>query len=170
MAHDPHPNPDPGAALADEVAAQDDVMERLLYVYKSHMAQLCRQANLTMPQLYALDTIARLHRSKMSPLAERLGLSMGASSTLVDRLATRGLVQRDADAADRRAVYVSLSEKGQRLLEEARQARTELLHRVFAQLEPGVRATLATSLSALLEAWNTLPSPGTPPGLACLDE
>lgn len=145
-------------------------MERLLYVYKAHMAQLCRQANLTMPQWYALDTIARLQRSKMSPLAEQLGLSMGASSTLVDRLATRGLVQRDADTSDRRAVYVSLSDLGHRLLGEARQARTELLHRVFAQLEPAVRVTLRTNLGLLLEAWSTLPSPGTPPGLGCLEE
>jgi DNA-binding MarR family transcriptional regulator len=162
--------PGPAAALADEVAAQDALMERLLSIYKAHMAQLCRQANLTMPQLYALDTIARLQRSKMSPLAEQLGLSMGASSTLVDRLATRGLVQRDADATDRRAVFVSLSEKGQRLLDEARHARTELLHRVFTQLGPDTRATLLTSLGLLLEAWNTLPSPGSPPGLSCLEE
>lgn len=156
--------------LAEEVAAHEALMERLMSVVRAHMVQLCRQASLTPPQLYALGTIARLERSKMSPLAEQLGLSMGAASTLVDRLATRGLIQRDADVADRRAVFVSLSPKGRELLEEARKTRSELLMRVYSQLEPEVRTSLLSGLGHLHDAWNTLPTPGSAGALSCLEE
>lgn len=156
--------------LAEEVAAHEAVMDRLMTVYRAHMVQLCRQLGLTPPQLCAMGTIARLGRSKMSPLAEHLGLSMGAASTLVDRLATRGLIQRDADASDRRAVYVSLSPKGTELLEVAHKNRQELLTGVYSRLEPATRTALLGGLANLQGAWDALPTPGTTGTLSCLED
>jgi len=94
-------------ALTEDVQRYEALAERLIGANKTRMLSLCRQSELTPPQLFALKIIDHLQRTKMSPLAAELGLSMGAASTLVDRLVTR-----DTDANDRRAVFVSLSEKG----------------------------------------------------------
>jgi DNA-binding MarR family transcriptional regulator len=155
--------------LEDEVKVYEDQMERIMTAYKARMLHVLKAAELTPPQFYALYTISRLTRTKMSPLADELGLSMGAASTLVDRLVTRGLVERDADAADRRAVFVSLSEKGRGVLAEAKRTRMEILIQVFGLLAPEVRRQLLTSFDALVVAWETLPPLGTA-DFACLDD
>lgn len=144
-------------SLEAELSAYESQMERLVTAYRSRMSQVCKALRLTPPQLCALETLARLERSKMSPLAEELTLSMGAASTLIDRQVTRGLVVRDTDATDRRAVYVSLSAEGTQLLDDARTARRELLRQVFQQLSPDLREQLLVSLDALATAWERLP-------------
>lgn len=144
-------------SLEAELSAYEVQMERLVSVFRARMTEVCKSLRLTPPQLCALRTLARLERSKMSPLAEELTLSMGAASTLIDRLVTRGLVVRDTDATDRRAVYVSLSPAGQQILEDARLARRELIRQVFENLSPELRAQLMTSLNVLASAWETLP-------------
>lgn len=146
-----------GINLEAELSAYESQMERLVTAYRSRMTQVCKSLRLTPPQLCALETLARLERSKMSPLAEELTLSMGAASTLIDRMVTRGLVVRDTDATDRRAVYVSLSSAGNQLLEDARAARRELLRQVFQHLSPALREQLLVSLDALASAWERLP-------------
>jgi DNA-binding MarR family transcriptional regulator len=139
-------------------------MERLVYVYRASMVALCKQTDLTPPQFWALKTIERLQRTKMSPLAEELGLSMGAASTLVDRLVSRGFVERTADATDRRAVHVSLSEQGRRVLTEAKEGRQAQSRQIFDQLGPAVRPQLLVGLGALIQAWEAMPTELDPDG------
>lgn len=153
--------------LTDDVAQYEQLMERLMISFKGRMMQVCKAGDLTPPQFFALMTISRLGRTKMSPLGDELGLSMGAASTLIDRLVTRGMVVRDADPSDRRAVFVCLSPKGEEVLAEAKSARRELLTLVFDQLSPDERAHVLTSLELLAGAWNALPAAGHA-GLACI--
>src|ERR1035437_4957810 len=99
-------------ATVEDIKSYEVLMERLVGAYKARVFALCKQAELTPPQFWALKTIRDLSHTKMSPLADHLGLSLGAASTLVDRLVNRGLVERTTDAHDRRAVHVSPSAKG----------------------------------------------------------
>src|SRR5262245_2228291 len=48
-------------------------------------------------------------------LAEATGLSSAATTTLVDRLQTRGLVRRVPDPSDRRKVLAAVTEQGQEI-------------------------------------------------------
>ncbi|MEB3198330.1 MAG: MarR family transcriptional regulator [Candidatus Sericytochromatia bacterium] len=146
-----------------EVEAYEHVMSRLVGAYRGRITRVCRTVKLTPPQLCALETIQRLQRTKMSPLAEELNLSMGAASTLIDRLVTRGLVARDADPVDRRAVYVSLSASGRDVLGAACEARRGLVRQVFQALSPTERTTLMQGLGLLADAWERV-TEGTPEG------
>jgi MarR family 2-MHQ and catechol resistance regulon transcriptional repressor len=64
---------------------------------------------------------ALLHRGPLS--AKQLGakvlLTSGSVTAAIDRLAERGLVQREDDAHDRRACIVHLTTAGRRLIERA---------------------------------------------------
>lgn len=155
--------------LTDDVARYENLMERLMLGFKARMMRVCKAGELTPPQYFALVTICRLGRTKMSPLGDELGLSMGAASTLVDRLVTRGLVTRETDPSDRRAVFVCLSPKGKEVLAEAMAARRELLTQVFEQLSADDRSAVLASFEKLAGAWEKLPSEG-PVGLGCIDE
>ncbi|HEY9722017.1 MAG TPA: MarR family transcriptional regulator [Oscillatoriaceae cyanobacterium] len=143
---------------SDEIAAYGALLEKLAQSYKSQMMNVCRVEDLTPPQFFALHAIREHGASKMSPLAEHLGLSMGAASTLIDRLVSRGLVQRVSDPQDRRAVHVSLTEKGQAVLANAQERRRELMRQVFLRLAPESRQQVLRGLGALVEAWESLPT------------
>jgi DNA-binding MarR family transcriptional regulator len=146
-------------AIADDIRQYEAIMERLVVGYHKRMVAMCKHADLTPPQFWALKTIQQLDQTKMSPLADRLGLSLGAASTLVDRLVTRGLVERTTDAQDRRAVHVSPSLKGEKVLGEVIEAKRRLTHEVFERLTPEARPELLKSLEALTAAWESLPPP-----------
>jgi len=60
-------------------------------------------------------------------MGEELGLALGTLTGIVDRLAREGLVERHADASDRRVVLVRLTGKGNRLFEKIRRDRIEFL-------------------------------------------
>lgn len=155
------------AAIDDDFRAYEALMERLMGSYKSRIFSMCKAAEMTPPQFWALKSIQEMDRTKMSPLADHLGLSLGAASTLVDRLVTRGLVERTTDAQDRRAVHVSPSAKGRQVLEEVMNARTALVRQIFERLPDAVRPQLLTGIQALVDAWESLPPVDVPATKFC---
>lgn len=156
--------------LLSDVTEYEEAMERVIAAYRSRMFKVFKAEELTPPQFYALHTISRLKRTKMSPLADELGLSMGAASTLVDRLVQRGLVGRDTDVNDRRAVFVALSEKGQRVLQEVHVARREILMQVFGHLGGPERREVIEALGQLAGAWEALGVVEDPGVASCMVE
>jgi DNA-binding MarR family transcriptional regulator len=58
-------------------------------------------------------------------LAKETGLSSGAMTNRIDKLEERGLVSRNPDASDRRAVIVALTPDGKRAIDEAIQLRLD---------------------------------------------
>ncbi|HEV7308059.1 MarR family transcriptional regulator [Ensifer sp.] len=61
--------------------------------------------------LECLDLIYLRERVTAGELAAAAGLTSGATTALIDRLARAGYVERTADAADRRRVYVRIRPK-----------------------------------------------------------
>ena len=59
----------------------------------------------------ALDVIERRERVTAGHLADEIGLTSGATTTLIDRLERRGYVRRVRDDADRRRVHVELTDR-----------------------------------------------------------
>ena len=82
----------------------------------------------------------------MTALAEHLGLERSTVSGLIDRAARRGLVRRDAEPGDARAVRVGLSADGHRLAGEL----TAEIAVLIARLLHGLSAAEQRRLGALL--------------------
>jgi len=83
------------------------------------------------PQQYLLLLAVRGLPQGMKPtirtLAERLGLRHNSTVELINRLESRGYVQRSRSPQDQRCVLVSLQPRGEKLLEQvARQRITEV--------------------------------------------
>jgi DNA-binding MarR family transcriptional regulator len=99
--------------------------------------QAAEQAGLTPQQHQALLSIMGFpgrEQVTVSELAERLQIRHHSAVGLVDRLAAQGLVARQHDSADRRQVYISLSEAGLALLETLSAAHRDELRRLGPQL------------------------------------
>jgi DNA-binding MarR family transcriptional regulator len=81
------------------------------------MSARLRAIGLSIPQFDLLSTLTEREGITQSELAERLYVTKGNVSGLVDRLVDAGLVERRAIATDRRSYALHLTENGRKLAE-----------------------------------------------------
>lgn len=81
--------------------------------------------------------------------AQRLGLVANTVSTVVNQLTAAGMLRRETDPDDRRAVRLYLTDIATQRLDAWRQARTELVGSAVGALPPRDRQAVADALPAL---------------------
>lgn len=111
------------------VARMIEHMGRMQGQMRARPSSAWTDLDLTMPQAKTLFYLADGPR-RMSGIAERLGVEMPSATTMIGRLVGKGLVERQQDPADRRAVVCSLTPAGRDAVEKfwsLRAARTEAL-------------------------------------------
>src|SRR5690242_18550483 len=74
------------------------------------------EASLTLSQYSLLQGLAGRNDARVSDLAAQAGVAPSTATRILDALERRGVVQRDRPAHDRRAVAISLTRSGRRLL------------------------------------------------------
>ncbi len=100
-------------------------------------------------QLSVLVSVEQHGPLRLSELARVEGVSAPTMSRVLAALDDRGLVSRTADPADARCARITLSEAGQRALDEVRSRRTALLARRLDRLNEAQRAALVAALPAM---------------------
>lgn len=118
----------------------------------ARLARRLRQHNsagLTQSQLSALASIEACGPVRLGDLAARERVAAPTMTRVVNSIEEMGLVQRQADPADRRSSLVSLSAAGQARLETTRREGTALLARQLACLDSAQLAALASVLPVL---------------------
>lgn len=87
------------------------LLRRLLDVAQQSGPAVARRADLTHTELTALEQLSR-HAWGPGDLARHLGVTSAAASGIVDRLATRGHVERVPHPEDGRRTQVVLTDSG----------------------------------------------------------
>ncbi|MYB62445.1 MAG: MarR family transcriptional regulator [Gemmatimonadetes bacterium] len=77
-----------------------------------------RGPDMTVPQIKTLILIEHLGPLRMGELTSYLGSGLSTTTSIVDRLVRKNLVQRDSDPSDRRVVVCKLTLKGREATEE----------------------------------------------------
>ncbi|MFI5047414.1 MAG: MarR family winged helix-turn-helix transcriptional regulator [Acidimicrobiia bacterium] len=111
-------------ADADLARALTTTLYGVLQQMKQHSARRSGEFDMSVAQVRALYALRE--PLSMRELAERLFLDPSNLTALVDRLEELGLVERTADAEDRRVKRLIITERGARLADEVVDA-------VFAQ-------------------------------------
>ncbi|SFA43612.1 transcriptional regulator, MarR family [Parageobacillus thermantarcticus] len=88
------------------------------------------RVGITEVQLMILYTLWKKENIRLNDLAEKLNLSNSNVSGTVDRLVSAGLVARETSKEDRRAVILSLTDKGRQTIKEAFNHESILLQRL----------------------------------------
>lgn len=91
------------------------------------------EGQLTVSQLKLLKLVSRADSHTLGDVAAFLGVSNAAASKAVDRLVRRNLLLRTEDERDRRAMNLSVSESGRRLLSAYDAVKHQTLTSVFAR-------------------------------------
>lgn len=126
------------AAVADRMATQ---------TRKSAMEDWS-EIDLTMPQLRALGVLAHAPQ-RMGDLAAFLGSSVSATTSLVERLEGKGLVERVHDPIDRRVVMCHPTEAGRELMDRLWRMRRQQLEAVADILTTDELAQIVAAMELL---------------------
>ena len=105
-----------------------------------------RVGGLTRSQLSLLLSLSEHPGCRVQDTAERLELTAPTISIGVRRLETMGLVQRNADPDDQRAVRLHLSPQGRKIASKARAMRASRLDAMLAPMTEEERETFLTLL------------------------
>jgi DNA-binding MarR family transcriptional regulator len=95
--------------------------------------------------LLAIRGLPKALEPSIRALAERLQVRHHSAVELIDRCATRGLVERQRDSRDRRQVTIRLTPKGERLLGQLSLHHREELRRAGRELTRVLRSIIAGS-------------------------
>jgi DNA-binding MarR family transcriptional regulator len=106
-------------------------------------------AGLSVTALSTLRRIADGEACRITDLAAAEAVAQPSMTTLVGRLEARGLVRRERDPDDGRAVRVAITDAGAAQLAAVRAARAKLLGERIARLDESDRAALAAALPVL---------------------
>ncbi len=112
--------------------------ERLMPLFHRNIVRLdhccVEEMALTPHQFMVLKTIADTNDCIMSDLSNKLGVTMGNMTGLVDRLIKEGHVTREHDSDDRRVVKVKLTSKGKDIAAKVGKIKKALLQDILKKL------------------------------------
>ena len=135
------------SAYEDSIMRSLRRINRAIYLYSR---QLVRNFDLTSPQVVCLRQI--LIETSISPgqLAKEVSLSQATVTGIVDRLETRGLVNRERSVSDRRRVILTLTAAGRDLCKTLPSPLQERFAQRLANLPPENQAVIDTVLSQIV--------------------
>jgi MarR family transcriptional regulator, organic hydroperoxide resistance regulator len=115
------------------------------------LSELLRPTGLTPAQAEVLAVVAEANRAlTVREIGERLVCETGSPSRLVASVADAGLLERGERAGDRRAVELSLTDRGRATVEAVRRAEAELHEWLASSLSQREQTVLARALRKLV--------------------
>lgn len=141
---------------AAQISDQDNWDARLGFLMhdisrlrRSVFDEFMKPAGLTRSQWWILAHLSRHDGMIQSDLAEVLALGKAALGGLLDRLEASRLIERRADATDRRVKRIHLTGKGSRAIQEMKLKSHEVSERILEGLNLEQRRALAASLDLI---------------------
>lgn len=138
--------------MTDEgTAALGDLLMRAARTQRRRWREALAPWDLSPHQARALRVVCDGEGVRLSDLAAALRIAPRSATEVADGLQERGLVERAADPADRRAVVLRPTPAGRATQLEVDTARAADSTELFARLSPADRTELARILSSLTD-------------------
>lgn len=131
-------------------------IRRLQQIAVAIFLQETEATGITPVQYAALQTVADAPGIDQRTLARTIGFDTSTIAGVIDRLESRGLMQRNASPADRRVRLLTLTDDGRRLLAETQPGVQRAQARMLDPLPAADRAEFMRMLRALVQANNEL--------------
>ncbi|NKF21095.1 MarR family winged helix-turn-helix transcriptional regulator [Solimonas marina] len=142
--------------MTDTVLPLLSALRRISQSLDSYSKLIEARAGMSLPQRLLLEALLQSATPvSAGDLARKLSLTQGTVTIILDRLVTRGLVERRRAADDRRRVLVSLTAEGLRRAQQAPPLMADTFLKSFNRLSDSERNLLlasVTQLAALMRA------------------
>ena len=119
----------------------------------SHFA---KSTGLSMPQFSILMQLHHKGPCGMSEVSERFDISAAAASQLVEKLVQAGYLDRTEDPTDRRAKLLTLSPKGEKLVQQGTEERYRWMDDLTSKLSAEEQKKVVEALNILTKAAQTM--------------
>lgn len=136
---------------------------RLQTRMEGYVAERLKTIGLSIPQCDVLTTLTEREGLSQQDLAERLYVTKGNISGLIDRLAAAGHVERRSIAGDRRSHAIYLTASGRKLAEEGIALQRDFVARTIGRLSEEQIAEFEALLIATRDQLRGVPSPPARP-------
>ena len=103
-------------------------------IFKENLSFSKETFHLTLLQLQALIFIKQTKKTQMGDIAKKFGIEMPSATAIVDNLVKENLILRSDNPDDRRAVIISLSAKGKKMLTDAIHEREKKMEKMLSFL------------------------------------
>lgn len=124
-------------------------LARCYSTFAKAVAGRVAEYGLTTPQFGILEALYHVGPMSLGELADKLLVTGGNVTYVMDRLEEQGLVSRERSTDDRRVVEAHLTEEGRRLVRDCFPGHARFIRRLTGHLEPGERAELRRLLKKL---------------------
>lgn len=122
-----------------------------------------RAAGLSLPQFRALAFLSRARNSSLSAAAEHLGLSLPATSRLVNGLVDSRLVGRQTVSTNRRQIALTVTARGRATLEKVHDEIRRQLAGVLNPLPATEQKTVLQAMRVLRRVFDSQTVADVPP-------
>lgn len=143
----------PVAALADRDPGLDKRLEQLTHLMR-RMFRVVRMpeehAELTPTQLLTLSHLDVHGAMRIGALAQALGAAQNTVSEVVSRMVRSGMLLKERDPADNRAVIVRLGPQGKAALEQHREGARRVNRELLEALTPEQQERLIESFEMMV--------------------
>ena len=115
-----------------------------------------KSTGLSMPQISILMQLHHKGPCGMSEVSNRFDISAAAASQLVEKLVHAGYLDRAEDPSDRRAKLLTLSAKGEELIQRGTEERYHWLDDLTSKLSAVEQTKVVEALDILTKAAQTM--------------
>tara|TARA_R110000782_G_scaffold158433_4_gene250555 strand:+ start:3940 stop:4431 length:492 start_codon:yes stop_codon:yes gene_type:complete len=126
-------------------------LRRVIRATDLHSRQLIKTTGITTPQLLLLQSVNNNSEVTVSELAKDISLSQATVTNILVRLEKRGLLIRTRSQLDKRKVHISITEDGQRAIQDAPIPLQENFTNEFRKLKNWEQGQIISSLQRVAE-------------------
>jgi DNA-binding MarR family transcriptional regulator len=119
------------AGFADRVS---EIMPEIMREFMKRQKAGFYKLEVTMPQMIVLHFLDRHGESKMTEVADAMGVTTAAMTGAIERLVRDGYVSRLNDPNDRRIIKVKPTPKGTKIIKTFHQRKREMVMELFGKI------------------------------------
>ncbi|MCK7621842.1 MarR family transcriptional regulator [Streptomyces sp. RS10V-4] len=152
----------PDVADADAVTRAVLTASRVL-VGISARSLAAAEDKVTLAQFRLLVALSAHGDTRLSGVAEILGVNPSTAMRMIDRLTAAGLTERQPNPANRRESLIHLTEDGHRIVDEVTTRRRADIAAIVSRMDPDQGQALVDALTAFAQAADEPAAPSTGP-------
>ncbi|MDX2284359.1 MAG: MarR family transcriptional regulator [Bacteroidia bacterium] len=150
------PKPEQDAQMHDRLARLEQSLFQLTDVIQKHQEIVQKRFSVTAVEIEILKLLDSEGEKKMKDIGEKVNVKLSNLTNIIDRMEEQKLVRRQSSKKDRRSIFVQISTKGKKLLNDYSEFLRELSTRMRQVIEEDQFTILVDGLEKIARV--SLPS------------
>ncbi len=135
----------------DQIDAVLIALRKVIRATDLHSKYLAKNTGLTTAQLLILQSIQNMGEVSIGEISKKISLSQATVTSILDRLADKGLVYRERSTKDKRKVHAYLTEDAVALIKDAPAPLQEQFTKQFGALNEWEQSMMISSLQRIAQ-------------------